>query len=48
MVRTSSFEEAVLLSMAATRADEIRREEREELAEMITAKISEAWNKGQK
>lgn len=48
MVRTSGFEEAIVLAAAARRATEIRREEREELAALIRNEIAEAWNKGQK
>jgi len=48
LVRTTSFEEAIVLAAATRRADEIRREEREELAGMIREQIVDAWNRGQK
>lgn len=42
------FDEAVFLSAVAKEAAKMREREQEVLAEMITEKISAAWNKGQK
>lgn len=44
----TALEEAVLLSVVAKEASKMREREQEILAEMITEKVVEAWNKGQK
>lgn len=48
LLRTTDFEEAVVRNAITRRYHEIRHEEMEQQAEMITHKITEAWNRGQK
>jgi hypothetical protein len=48
MATTTNMFEWVTLVAASRRATELREEALERLAALITNKIAEAWNKGQK
>lgn len=48
MLRTRDLEESVVLGAVIRRARELREEMMEKQAELITNKIADAWNRGQK
>jgi hypothetical protein len=48
LLKTDRFDEGVAMAAIVRRATEIRHKEMESLANLITSKVVEAWNKGKK